>query len=356
MTATDGRDSLIDFIKALASQLIVLHHLSLYGPMSDAIYPALLGLFEWPSLFEWIRDYVLMAVQAFLVVGGYLVARSHGHVAAELPVPALLWRRYLRLLQPYAVALLAAIAFAAVARALIQNADTPLAPSVGQIVAHLLLLQDIVEQPALSLGVWYVAIDFQLYALLLLLLRFGRKWATALVAMLTALSLLWLNRLPALDIWAVYFFGAYGLGFLAQRIAAASNRAQARRMTLLLAVMVIAAMAVDWRGRVLVATITAFLLLAGAHGQRSWRWLGSAPISWLGRISYSVFLIHYPVALLVGALVARLWPNDVAAAATGLGITWLLSLAAATLMHNGIERRAGMRAVRFTHSVDSHLH
>ncbi|MDO8933717.1 MAG: acyltransferase family protein [Rhodocyclaceae bacterium] len=345
MSAKSDRDSLIDFIKALASQLIVVHHLALYGPMADAVHPAA------PLLIGWIHDYALMAVQAFLVVGGYLVARSHAHASADAGIPAMLWRRYLRLMQPYAVALAAAIACAALARALLPLEDTPAASTLAQIAAHLLLIQDIVEQPSLSLGVWYVAIDFQLYALLLVLLRFGDKWATPAIAALTALSLLWLNRLPDLDMWAPYFFGAYGLGFLAQRIAAAPDRTRARRMAWLLALLVLAATLIDWRGRILVAAATAFLLLAGTRGRLSWRWLAGKPVAWLGRISYAVFLIHYPVSLAVGPLVARLWPDAVAAHAAGLGITWLLSLAAGTLLHNTVERRAGLRALRLSHPV-----
>lgn len=62
------------------------------------------------------------------------------------------------------------------------------------------------------------------YGLLLVLLWLGGKQATLWIAALTAVSLLWLNRLPELDLWAPYFFGAYGLGFLAQRIAALPDR------------------------------------------------------------------------------------------------------------------------------------
>lgn len=339
MPSTSDRDSLIDLVKALASQLIVIHHLVLYGPMADAVYPGM------PDLVQWFRDHARMAVQAFLVVGGYLVARSHAHATADLRIPTLLWRRYLRLVQPFAVALLAAIVCAALARLLMPHEDTPLAPTAGQGAAHLLLLQGIVDVPSLSLGVWYVAIDFQLYGLLLVLLWLGGRQATLWIAALTAVSLLWLNRLPELDLWAPYFFGAYGLGFLAQRIAALPDRQQALHMTGLLAALVLAATVIDWRDRILVAAATALLLLAASSGRLSWRWTASAPVAWLGRISYAVFLIHYPVALLIGAWVARQWQDDLAANVAGLGIAWLLSLAAGTLLHLKIERRAGRRAI-----------
>lgn len=345
MHSTSKRDSVIDFVKALASQLIVLHHLASYGPMAETVYPAA------PDLLQWLRDYALMAVQAFLVLGGYLAARTLTQTPTGATIPGILWRRYLRLMQPYAVALAAAIACAALARVLIQDADTPPAPTPGQIIAHLLLLQDIVEQPSLSLGVWYVGIDMQLHALLLALLWLGGRGATVAIAALTALSLLWINRLPDLDVWAPYFFGAYGMGFLVERITAGTNRRQARGMSVLLAALVLMALAIDWRDRILVAGATAFLLFAARQWRLSWRWMASGSVAWLGRISYAVFLIHYPVALLAGAVVARLWPEDVAASAVGLGITWMTSLAAGTLLHDAVERRAGLRVFRFPRSA-----
>ena len=46
----------------------------------------------------------------------------------------------------------------------------PDAPDILQLLAHALLLQDLLDQEALSAGVWYVAIDFQLFALAVTLL------------------------------------------------------------------------------------------------------------------------------------------------------------------------------------------
>ena len=52
---------------------------------------------------------------------------------------------------------------------LLAEPDTAAAPIFFLVLLHL-LLQDIVGVDALSTGVWYVGIDVQLYALLLLLL------------------------------------------------------------------------------------------------------------------------------------------------------------------------------------------
>ena len=57
---------LIDILKALACALIVWHHLAFYGPMSDVAWPL------FPGLFAWLYNDARMAVQVFLVLGGYL--------------------------------------------------------------------------------------------------------------------------------------------------------------------------------------------------------------------------------------------------------------------------------------------
>ena len=155
-----------------------------------------------------------------------------------------------------------------------------------------------------------VAIDVQLYALLALLCavraawrggdsaRCGRLTGVA-VVVLTGLSLLWLNRDADLDIWAVYFVGAYGLGVLAQWA-----RTSTRRGLWVGAIVVLTALAllVEWRSRLALAGCVA-LVLALDIG-RGWRWLAHGPVrtavAFLSRISYTVFLMHYPVSLVVG--------------------------------------------------------
>jgi peptidoglycan/LPS O-acetylase OafA/YrhL len=61
---------LIDLGKALASQLIVWHHLAFYSPMRRVVDPLA------PALFDWLADSARLAVQLFLVMAGFLAARS----------------------------------------------------------------------------------------------------------------------------------------------------------------------------------------------------------------------------------------------------------------------------------------
>ena len=77
-----SRLDFVDALKAIAVQLIVLHHLAFYGPMSDNAYKLAAAAISWLS-----QD-VRIAVQAFLVIGGFLAARRlapGGAMLAERP-------------------------------------------------------------------------------------------------------------------------------------------------------------------------------------------------------------------------------------------------------------------------------
>ena len=117
----------VDAVKAIGSQLIVLHHLAFYGPMAAAAHELA------PGLIDWLADYARIAVQAFLVVGGFLAARSlapDGVLAAALRPPRVIVRRYLRLVLPLAGAIALALACAAIARRWMTDDAIPAPPGL----------------------------------------------------------------------------------------------------------------------------------------------------------------------------------------------------------------------------------
>ncbi len=181
---------------------------------------------------------------------------------------------------------------------------------------------------ALSAGVWYVAIDWQLYAAFAAVVWVARAagaraawWAGSACAALMLLSLLWWNRRSALDIWALYFFGAYGLGIAAQLVAVRSRRTAG---IIALAAVTALALWVEWRSRIAVAGATALLLAVLAARPQPVPL--PRPVAMLARVSYEVFLVHYAVLLAVGAVVHRLAPVSITANVLGLFAVWLLSL------------------------------
>lgn len=222
-----SRMPLLDAMKAIACLSIVLHHLAAYGPMSQVAYP----LFPW--LIEGFYEYGRLAVQVFFVIAGFLFVGKHaphGVLIVINPFQAIK-QRYFRLVVPYLGALTLAIGCAAVARGLMVHDSIPGAATPLQLLAHVLLIQDLLDQEALSAGVWYVAIDFQLFMVAMMLLWLARQIqdqypnlkaaGPVLITALTLGSLLVFNRENAWDETAFYFFGSFGLGVL---VYWASNR------------------------------------------------------------------------------------------------------------------------------------
>ncbi|QGZ39359.1 peptidoglycan/LPS O-acetylase OafA/YrhL [Pseudoduganella flava] len=344
---TDGvkpEFGLINLLKAGAAQLIVLHHLAFYGPMADHVRLVL------PDLIDWLGDPARIAVQVFLVIGGFLAAKSlspTGRPGLANPRGAI-WRRYVKLAPPFiAATLLAAVASALAAEWMTH--DSISAPAtLAQLCAHAVLLHGVLGYESLSAGAWYVAIDFQLYGALALLLWLGGRIAgphphshplpwlmPALVAGGITFSLLYFNLDGDWDVWAPYFFGSYGLGVMAWW---AGDRARKPGAVVLLAVLavvpVLAALVLEFRSRIALALAVACVLFLCGRIRTGAAW---SFVNRMGRISYAVFLVHFPVCLVVNAAFTRFVPLEPAWQGLGMLCAWGASLAAGAAFFRWVE-------------------
>ncbi len=328
------RFPLIDAFRVVASQLIMLSHLVTYGPLPVAAREII------PGTVDWIYSYARIAVQAFLVISGFLAARSLAAGDMRDSPLRLIGRRYLRLVMPYAAAIVLAIISAEAAALWMTDESIPPRPEPLHVLAHLLLLHDLHGLEALSAGIWYIAIDFQLFTLMTLLVWCGRLWrpALALLPGVWVASLFWFNRNPGWDACALYFFGSYGLGAAAWW---ASQRRNAPSWIATATVIVLCALMVDFRLRIAVALAVAVALGISRRSGFAGRCLNGLPLGILSKTAYAVFLVHFPVCLLVNALFVRLgWVNP-AGAVLGLLAAWALSMTAADQFYRWIEAPAG---------------
>jgi peptidoglycan/LPS O-acetylase OafA/YrhL len=336
----------IDLVRAVGAQLIVWHHLAFYGPLAERAYAAA------PTVFDWLVDYARMAVQGFLVMGGFFTARTFSRidVVDRRCVLKTLRSRYLRIGLPYWVTLIVAVAASEVARQYMTDEAISARPSLGQIIAHVVLLHDLLDYEALSAGLWYLAIDFQLFVLTLFVLwgcqrglsRFAEKhgmsvWQLSLFASapIAVLSLIWFNRLSHLDEWAIYFFASYYLGLLLHEAVVSPAMT---RWVVGGSMLAIGVGLVDSRPRIVVAAAVALLVLFARKTELLQRWPNSRVISYLGRSSYSLFLIHFPILLVINAWGSRYFTSS-AWAVVGLLMAYAVSLMFAALLYHGVEKR-----------------
>jgi peptidoglycan/LPS O-acetylase OafA/YrhL len=124
-----------------------------------------------------------------------------------------------------------------------------------------------------------------------------------LVLLVATSSLFWFNRDANWDNWALYFFGSYGLGAAAWW---ASRRKQMSAWLGVIATVAIAALILDFRLRIALALAIALVLGFGRRSGLLERWPDAKSLAFLGQISYSVFLVHFPICLLANALFANL--------------------------------------------------
>lgn len=345
MSSSAKRFPLIDALRALASQLIVLHHLAFYGPMSDVAQSLA------PDLITWFSQNGRLAVQVFFVLAGFMAARGlapDGRLRAMQAVPGLVWQRYLRVGLPYLAMLGLSLLSAAIARQLIDHDSIPHAPEMTQLLAHVLMLQNLIGAESLSAGVWYVAIDLQLFALFVALMACARRaggqhTGALLVTALALASLFYFNRDAQWDVCALYFFAAYAAGALAWWL---GSRRDAPSWLMVFALVLALALVVDFRSRIAVAGATALLLGLGRH--RGWlsRPIGLPGLAFLGRISYALFLVHFPIFMLINAVFTRFVPAVPELHALGLALAWLASIHAAALFHRYVEVPAVAWATR----------
>jgi len=339
---------LINLLKAGAAQLIVLHHLALYGPMTGHARPLM------ADLFDWLEDWGRLAVQVFLVIGGFLAAKSlapDGYATLTRPVTTI-WRRYAKLAPPFVAAMLLAIAASAIARTWMDHDSISDPATLGQFAAHVLLLHGVLGYESLSAGAWYVAIDFQLYALMAALLWLSGRlpgaanspWRVPAVVLLCAIgSLLYFNLDGGWDVWAPYFFGSYGLGVLAWW--ASDRRRRPASIVLLLAMILVptlTALTIEFRSRIALALAVAVVLfLFGRARLPGIDSKAGAAVNGLARISYSIFLVHFPVCLVVNAAFERFVPADPEWQALGVALAWAASVAAGAVFFHWVEKPLG---------------
>ena len=337
---------LIDGLKVFAAQIIVLHHCVSYGQL------ALTASLQLPHLSSILFDYGRYAVQVFLVMAGYLAAQSaekafaishaHSKVSGSRLVAQLAIRRYLRLVGPYIVALMITIVCAALARQWSTDEYIGQTETIAQVLAHLFFLQGLLGYDSISAGVWYVAIDWQLFTALVVIYAVIQRQMMRLsvIFILIVASLLYFNRHMSFEDSFIYFIGSYGLGVVAYWVSI--NLASAKKMLVAITLIVAtAALHSVWPRNYLALGIAFLLLYAGnrtySHPQT---WLASA-MQWASARAYCAFLIHFAFILLANTVLIALGVQSPVIGLSMIALVSVLSWAAAAYLYRWVELPIG---------------
>jgi peptidoglycan/LPS O-acetylase OafA/YrhL len=387
----EGRSTFIDALRGIAAFSVACYHITRYGPLPEPAKEFI------PRVLQIWFDHGWMGVQVFFVISGFVIAYS---VRKARVTPGYLGnyalRRSIRLDPPYWTTILFVLLLHFVMH-LHLGFDSPLdvpsklepALSWQLIASHLLYLQNILHYDNLSAGFWTLCIEVQFYLLYVvgqgIAQRFpyrgrqtpadagpiGRLIVFAPLAVASLFlwnadfgpgSQLWWNLFisgPSGDMWITRFFCMFFLG------ASAWWALDGRIPAVLFWVYVVALAGrifmqvgrAGWSDDLTVGLTAALaagvsVYIAGRLG-RLGTWLDIGVLQYLGRISYSLYLIHFPMSHVVTTFGSHvLGPSP----SPGVATLWLIlalaaSLAAAHVMYLIVEAPSVRLAARFKRSV-----
>ncbi|MGW4406667.1 acyltransferase family protein [Nonomuraea sp. NPDC004702] len=359
--ATRSRLAGLDGLRGLAALFVVLHHcwlLSFPGfPVNDA-----------PWWTGWLL-YGHFAVVVFIVLSGFSLAVSPARSGWRLgSIPTFFNRRAWRILPPYWAALL----FSLVIAWTVIPQPGQQAPTGQSVLIYGLLLQDVFGSPSPNGAMWSIAVEAQLYLVFPLMVLVLRRWGAAVMLGAVTLVVVAVGALapyvPAVELLmrlTPQFAALFAVGAVCAGVVRASERTgrppwhwlAAAAALPVLALVVVAGP--EWVvGHFfwvdLAVGPAAGLLLAGvATGRPSWlvRLLDTRPVRRLGSFSYSLYLIHAPLVVMVNRLVVapRVPPGMPAflltlalAVPASVGVAWLF----ASVFELPFQRHRGWRSLR----------
>ncbi|WP_260478193.1 acyltransferase [Nonomuraea sp. WAC 01424] len=359
--ATRSRLAGLDGLRGLAALFVVLHHcwlLSFPGfPVNDA-----------PWWTGWLL-YGHFAVVVFIVLSGFSLAVSPARSDWRLgSLPTFFNRRAWRILPPY----WAALAFSLVIAWTVIPQPGQQAPTGQSVLFYGLLLQDVFGSPSPNGAMWSIAVEAQLYLVFPLMLLVLRKWGAAVMLGAVTLIVVAVGALapyvPAVDLLmrlTPQFAALFAVGAVCAGVVRARERTGrlpwhwfAAAAALPVLTLVVVAGPVWVVGHFFWVDLTvgpaAGLLLAGvATGRPGWlvRLLDTRPVRRLGSFSYSLYLIHAPLVVMINRLVvAPRVPPGMPAFLLTLALAVPASVVAAWLFASVFElpfqRHRGWRSLR----------
>ena len=290
--------------------------------------------------------YGRFAVVVFIVLSGFSLALSPARHGWRLDgVSGFARRRALRILPPY----YAALAFSLAVAWLVVPPPGQGVPDAKSVVVNGLLVQNLVGAPTPDQSFWSIAVEAQLYVVFPLLLVMVRRWSAVVMVATVTLVVATVGILgphvPRLDVFVIQsppdLAALFAVGVLSAGIVGASA---ARRswpwagLALAAAAPVLAIIA--WRGSVwtldhlfwvdlaLGPAVACLLVgLATGHPAPLVRLLDARPFRDLGASSYSLYLTHGPIVVVVyEKLVAGRVPQGVPAFVVSLALVVPLTI------------------------------
>lgn len=346
------RFAFLDALRGLGALGVTCYHIHRYRPLRAPVDSLLPGFVQNALLYGWV------GVPVFFVIAGFVVAYSLRNTPVTLAsFGNFTLRRIVRLGLPYWTTILLVVALDYVARQWWRVPSVTDPVGWPKLAANFAFLQDVLGYGNISAGTWFVCIDLQFGLLFVVLLWLvqrlscgcpdgGKAQAVVLTAVFVPLGLLSLflfNLDARYDMWIIYFFCMPTLGTLAWW--ALENRLL-RGVFWAYAVALVVGLAYHWRLEIAIALGAGVTIYVVGRLGHLGDWLTARWLQYLGRISYSLYLIHYAAGWAVVTVGHSFTGDDPGFAVGWLAAALVASIGAAHLLYVFVEAPSVRLAAR----------
>jgi len=289
---------MIDGLRGIAAMMVVIFHL--HENIRDSIS-------SWfPQFLSLMISHGTIGVQIFFVISGFVIAYSVGDKHIDLKfIGKFALRRSIRLDPPYWVSMILAIFLIYLSTVLFSDIHREL-PSTKTILAHLIYLQDILGYGNIIYVYWTLCLEVQFYLFLVALLSLSQKlnhihstrlalqswWVKLLFFVLGLLSIANYFDLYTIEIehtflpyWHNFFLGALAcwciLGWL-----------KPLYFLVFWFILLVFAVYFQFELNAVTTLITGMAVFIAGIYNRLPDIFSSRPYQYLGKISYSLYLLH----------------------------------------------------------------
>ena len=345
VAATAGtRLTIIDGLRGVASMLVVVYHLCVAASLSDV------------PVIGYLLTHGNLGVEVFFVISGFVISysvRNAEHTVSFLGRFAL--RRSLRLDPPYWLTIACEIVLIKLGLMLFPDHIVPL-PTVGDVLAHLVYMQELLHRTEILSIFWSLCYEVQFYLVLvgtLVLVRLAkRKWSrldkTSILIALGALSFVYSIAVDSeifaypihglfVDRWYQFCLGIITLAVISRWL---PTYAVVLAWLTIGACLLLGPSSLYTAQSALTCVATSVVIVLSTRFSTITRLAETRTLQFLGRISYSLYLIHSVVGWRFASVALRLLPSHPSVIVRGivflLGV--LISVLAAHLMYLVVER------------------
>jgi peptidoglycan/LPS O-acetylase OafA/YrhL len=329
----------LDALRGIAAMWVVIFHFGEDGRLRalQATIPT------------WLNTAVFTAghfgVPIFFVLSGFVIAYAIGDDRVNASYfGRFALRRSIRLDLPYWASIAIGISYVAIKARLQPEPDVHFA-TVTEVLAHMFYLQDFLGVPRINWVYWTLCFEIQFYLMFCALLGVAHRWRRDvtdrrpqyIVFMLAAIASVAWPLIPALHLrglalpnWHGFLLGAFACWTLRGTIRA--------HWFVLYALLLCGVFAVTRDSFTIVCVITATIILLTGRAGRLGSWLGARWLQFLGKVSYSLYLLHIPISGAAFFLIGRFLGKSPTQDAIAMVLAIVINCVAAQIFWWLIER------------------